>query len=177
MRRLTAAFRWFFRILFGSGLAQLEALEAPAERAEQPARKEPPPRVDREEAVREGALRTLAYLQGEGRLVDFLMEDIAPYTDDQVGAAVRSVHADCRRALERLCDLAPVLDAPEGEEVEVPEGFDPHAIRIVGNVAGQPPLRGVLQHRGWRATRVELPSLLPSQDPSILAPAEVEVRG
>src|SRR5215475_8944644 len=37
-------------------------------------------------------VRFLALLQREGRLVDFLLEDIQAYANDQVGAAVRDIH-------------------------------------------------------------------------------------
>ena len=34
-------------------------------------------------------------LQREGRLLDFLQEDLSAFDDAQIGAAVRSVHAHC----------------------------------------------------------------------------------
>src|SRR5262245_3785422 len=37
-------------------------------------------------------LRLLALLQREGRLLDFLLEDIQGYGNDQIGAAVRDIH-------------------------------------------------------------------------------------
>ena len=51
---------------------------------------------------------------------------------------------------------------------------DPARIKVVGNVAGAPPFRGVLRHRGWEATRLALPPL-PATGRTIVAPAEVEV--
>ena len=56
----------------------------------------------------------------------------------------------------------------------MPTGFDPGSVRLTGNVHGQPPFRGVLQHGGWRASQVSLPKTA-GVDPSILAPAEVEI--
>src|SRR5262245_34707500 len=44
-------------------------------------------------------LRLVTILQREGRLVDFFLEDIDDYTDQQVGAAVRDIHRNCRKAL------------------------------------------------------------------------------
>ena len=57
----------------------------------------------------------------------------------------------------------------------VERGFDPAAVRVTGNVHGEPPYRGVLRHPGWRSDGVKLPEQTGEADASILAPAEVEV--
>ena len=49
----------------------------------------------------------LSILQRDARLIDFLMEDISGYSDDQVGAAVRSLHEQSRAALARYITLSP----------------------------------------------------------------------
>ena len=121
----------------------------------------------------DAALRLLALLQHEGRLIDFLEEDIAGYSDAQVGAAVRSIHEGCRKVLRERITLQRVIDREDGASVDVPAGFDPAAIRITGNVAGTPPFRGTLQHAGWRAAKAALPES--TSDATILAPAEVEI--
>lgn len=121
------------------------------------------------------ALRLLGFLQQEGRIVDFLKEDIGAYGDAQVGAAVRAIHAGCRKALDERIELQRILDAEEGATVTVGEGFDPSAIRLSGNVTGTPPFQGTLQHAGWRAVRVTLPPAPDGSDPEVVAPAEVEI--
>lgn len=121
----------------------------------------------------DAALRLLALFQQEGRLVDFLLEDIAGYDDGQVGAAVRSIHAGCRAVLDERLKLERILGGEDGDTVEVPAGFDAAAVRVTGNVAGSPPFRGTLQHSGWRAVKISLPES--SGDVRIVAPAEVEV--
>jgi hypothetical protein len=121
------------------------------------------------------AVQLLALLQRDGRLVDFLREDIQPYDDAQIGAAVRTIHESCRQVLTEHLSVEPVLSGQEGDEVSVPEGFDPSAIRLIGNVSGEPPFRGVLRHAGWRTTQVKLPHQPSGQDPKIVAPAEVEI--
>ena len=126
------------------------------------------------EATMDRAVQLLALLQRDGRLVDFLMEDIAAYTDLQIGSAVRDVHAGCRRALDRYITLEAILDGREGEATTISQ-VNTAAVRLVGNVTGQPPFRGTLVHRGWRATRVELPPLGADSTRSIVAQAEVEV--
>lgn len=123
----------------------------------------------------DAAVQLLALFQRDGRLVDFLREDIQPYDDAQIGAAVRTIHESCRQVLIEHLTVEPVLNGQEGDEVTVPEGFDPSAIRLIGNVSGEPPFRGVLRHAGWRTTWVKLPDQPSGQDPQIVAPAEVEI--
>ena len=164
-------FVWFFSgapLLIGAILALLVGLQGGATSPAAPARSAGA------DGAADGALRLLALLQKEGRLVDFLEEDIQPYSDAQVGAAVRAIHAGCRKALHERMEIARVFPEDDGATVEVPTGFDPGSVRLTGNVHGQPPFRGVLQHGGWRASQVSLPKTA-GVDPAILAPAEVEI--
>jgi Domain of unknown function (DUF2760) len=121
-------------------------------------------------------LRVLAVLQRDGRLVDFLEEEIDGYSDAQIGAAVRDIHRGCRKSLRDYLTIEPVINAAEEERVSIPTDFDPAAIRLVGNVNGAPPFHGILKHHGWRVRSVHLP-LLPvaRDDTSVLSPAEVEI--
>lgn len=121
-------------------------------------------------------LRLLNYLQQGGRLIDFLKEDIAPFTDAQVGAAVRKVHQDCAQALEELVTLRPLRDEQEGATIQVPPGFNPAEIKVIGKVKGEPPFTGVLVHRGWKAHKRSLPKKGSDPMPEVICPAEVEVR-
>jgi hypothetical protein len=121
------------------------------------------------------AVQMLALLQRDGRLVDFISEDIAPYQDAQIGAAVRDVHESCRKVIEHYFVLEPVIASDEGQMVTVEPGFDPAAIKLIGNVTGKPPLRGQLRHRGWRVARVNMPPLPDGRGREIIAPAEVEI--
>jgi hypothetical protein len=57
----------------------------------------------------------------------------------------------------------------------VQEAIDPAAIKLIGNVTGQPPLRGLLRHRGWRVSAIHLPPLPDTTGRSVVAPAEVEI--
>src|SRR5579862_9532627 len=83
-------------------------------------------------------LRVLAVLQRDGRLVDFLEEDIDPYTDAQIGAAVRDIHRGCRKSLHEYLTIEPIIAGAEEQSVTVPTDFDPAAVRLVGNVNGSP---------------------------------------
>jgi hypothetical protein len=120
------------------------------------------------------ALRLLAFLQEEGRLVDFLTEDVSPYSDAQIGAATRGIHASCAKALREVVTLERVMPGAEDERVTLDSGFDAAAIRLVGNVSGQPPFHGTLRHAGWRASHVAVPPRA-GGDPFVVAPAEVEI--
>ena len=179
MRRLYLAFACFFAFLFGKRLppAALELAGVKPEKAlppppPPPAPKGPPP----EDLARAGAMQLLGALQREGRLVDFLMEPIDDYPDAQVGAAVRTIHRDCRKALAGTVRLEAVLEGQEETPVTVAAGFDPARVRIIGKVAGQPPFTGTLKHHGWAASDVKLPPLPePPSAALVVAPAEVEM--
>ena len=182
MGRIALAFGVFYRILFEADFAarirQVVEDRAPAPTAAPapaPA-PTPAPKVIEKRPLRSEALTLLSVLQREGRLVDFLKEDLSAYNDAQIGAAVRDVHRDCAAALERLFSLRPVRPDAEGASIEVPQGFDASRIRLTGNVAGPGPCRGALRHAGWEASKVELPEWSgPESSARVVAPAEVEV--
>jgi hypothetical protein len=121
-------------------------------------------------------LRVLALLQRDGRLIDFLEEDIDAYTDAQIGAAVRDIHCGCRKSLHEYLTIEPIMIEGEEARVMIAADFDPAEIRLIGNVDGAPPFQGVLKHHGWRVKEVHLPVLPAARDASsVLSPAEVEV--
>lgn len=172
-------FRAFFSLIFHGRIADdiLAEFAAPAAAPVRVTSAAPPPaeaRVETRVETNDRAAQILAILQRDGRLVDFLMEDLGAYSNEQVGAAVRDVHRGCRQALDKYATLAPVFDLVEGSTVTVDAGSDAARVKVVGNAAGSPPFRGVLRHRGWDATRLELPPL-PATGRSVLAPAEVEI--
>lgn len=132
-----------------------------------PAAPPPPPKPSGE------PLRLLALLQTEARLVDFLMEDVSGAGDAQVGQAVREIHKKAQQVLKDHLVLEEILSG-EGT-VTVPKGFDPSAVRVVGNVTGEPPFTGELQHPGWKVKEIKLPAKAEEQDPFVLQPAEVQL--
>ncbi len=125
---------------------------------------------------RDGSLALLALLQREGRLVDFLQEDIEEFDDADIGAAVRDIHRGCRKVLSDHLTLEAVMPGEEEDSVKVDEGFDPGEIKLVGDVKGEPPFKGVLRHHGWRVTESNFPKLSGDVDRNVLAPAQVEVQ-
>jgi hypothetical protein len=120
-------------------------------------------------------IRLLGLLQRDARLLDFLMENLSAYDDQQIGASVRDIQAKSQGVIRKHLTLEPVLGQEEGARVTVPVGFDPSAIRLVGNVSGQPPFHGTLQHAGWRVKAANLPQPNEGQDEFVLMPAEVEL--
>ena len=120
-------------------------------------------------------LHLFSLMQREGRLMDFLNEDLDGYDDAQIGSAVRSIHAGCRQLVQEYLNPEPVMDRHEGAVVEVPVDFDPGIIKLTGNVVGEPPFNGILRHKGWQVGKMKLPTLSGSQNAEIIAPAEVEI--
>jgi hypothetical protein len=175
LNRILLAFRCFFEILFHGALSAdaLGALKLSRREPAAPGPKGTPPAAPSRTPA-DGALQILTILQRDSRLVDFLMEDIASYSDDQVGAAVRELHDQCRDSLARYVALQPVIDGVEGTPVKAPSG-DPKAVRFIGNVPATPPSGGTLRHKGWRAAKVDLPGLAAKEDTTIIAPAEIEI--
>ncbi|MDL1982983.1 MAG: DUF2760 domain-containing protein [Deltaproteobacteria bacterium] len=120
-------------------------------------------------------LHLLSVFQREGRLMDFFSEDLNHYEDSQIGAAVRSIHESCKKVVDKAISPESVIDEKEGDEITIQQDFNPSAIKLTGNVTGEPPFKGIVRHRGWKAKRLEMPTLSGSQEPGIIAPAEVEI--
>lgn len=158
-----------FRLVFSADFARqvmsgLKALEP------KPAAPAPPP-----ERVHASGLVLLAALQREGRLIDFLQQEVAGFSDEEVGAAARVVHEGCRKVVRGYFEFEPARKEAEGATVTLPQGFDAQRVRLTGNVAGQPPFKGTLKHHGWVAKDIRMPALSDAMDPRVVAPAEVEL--
>lgn len=171
------AFRAFFALLFGGKLPEdLVSELGLAPKAPPPAPKPPPPPVVTPE---DGALQMLGMLQRDARILDFFMEDISAYTDEQIGAAAREVHGKTCQIIVRCFAPQPIIDAVEGSAVTAPPGdtaSGSQLVKFIGNVPASGKAKGgALRHRGWRATLATLPKLSAQQDLTILAPAEIEV--
>ena len=126
-------------------------------------------------AERRMFLHLFSMMQREGRLMDFLAEDLNQYEDSQIGSAVRAVHAGCLQIVREYLDPRPVLDQAEGENVVVDDDFDRGAVKLTGKVVGEPPFEGILRHKGWQVGKLKLPTLSGSQNTKIIIPAEVEL--
>jgi len=184
--RLWFAWLAFFRVLFdGAFAARVWGAQTPQALPPAPA----PPSAPKELAPApvapvspvkpdnsvDAALQLLALFQREGRLVDFLTQEIAPFGDAEIGATARVIHEGCRKALLSHATIVPLRSEEEEATVTLNAGFDPAEVKLTGNVQGAGPYRGVLRHRGWRAKKLALPEAVPGHDPTILCPAEVEL--
>ena len=179
------AFIAFFRVLFGRPLpasiapkqlpaGEPEVKERVVERVVEKVVVEKP-KTSVSQAQRDGALALLALLQREGRFVDFVRDSVEGASDADIGAAAREVHRGCRKVLDQHLSFEPVMPGEEEARVEVPKGFDPAEIRLIGEAKGEPPYKGTLRHHGWRVVDAKLPSLAEGVDRTVIAPAEVEL--
>ena len=166
-----AAFRAFFSLISGKFPEDIAREYGFVKASSIPAPPPPPPPVK----LSDGALQLLGILQRDSRLVDFLMEDISGYSDEQVGGAMRGVHEQCRVSLDRYLKLAPVIDGVEGTYTKLDSGGEKRT-KLIGNVpaSGKAP-GGVLRHKGWRAEKIDLPKTGAGEDLTIVAPAEIEI--
>jgi hypothetical protein len=172
LNRIALAFRSFFAILF-TGKRPVEVAQALGFTL---TRTQPvAPKPTAQARPQDGAVQILGILQRDARLIDFLMEDISAYSDEQVGAAVRSLHGQSRDSLNRYLRLAPVIDGVEGSFTKI-DTNDPASVKLLGNVpvSGKAP-GGLLRHKGWRAEKIDLPPIVSLASASIIAPAEIEV--
>ena len=178
--RLITAFKAFFGALFSGatadrvGQALLSVEPTPAEKTPK-TKKKPEPKTP-PKPVQSEAVALLAALQREARLVDFLMEPIDAYSDEQVGTAVRDIHRDSAKVLARLFEIKPIRDEEEGTQVELPTPLDAGVCQLVGNVSDTLPEKGELIHAGWAVERAELPTFSGSkQAAKVVAPVEIEL--
>lgn len=139
----------------------------------------PPVQESAETGLATDALVLTSLLQEKGRLLDFLMDDITAYSDAQVGAAARVIHQGCKSVLLDAFAPTAVSEVAEQSAITLDPDFDKSAYRLSGNVVGEPPYNGVLEHKGWRPTQCKLPEyqgILSSAEDYVFAPAQVGVR-
>src|ERR1043165_4490774 len=126
------AFRAFFALLFGGKLPE-DIVDELGLAPKAPPPPPPPPAVKPED----GALQLLGILQRDARVLDFFMEDIGPYSDEQIGSAARDVHTKTSQILVRYFAPQPVIDAVEGSAVNAPTGdvvSGAALVKFIGNV-------------------------------------------
>ncbi len=68
-----------------------------------------------------------------------------------------------------------VLGGNEGDNTTVQKGFDPSAIRVIGNVTGEPPFTGAIQHPGWLREGAETRNAARRSRRARTQPAEVQI--
>jgi hypothetical protein len=175
--RIPIAFGAFFRSLGNADFAaRVDTGRQPGAQPEAPPAAQPAPAAPvLRDISPDAALQLLALLQREARLIDFTQENLANYSDADIGAAARVVHEGCVKVLREHFTIEPVRQEAEGSRITLEQGFDAGAVRLTGNVVGQAPFTGSLSHRGWRVAEVRLPKLAEAHDATVLVPAEVEL--
>lgn len=188
--RLIQAIKVFFKIVFSGEYArsvkalpdlngQIASLQNQIDKREAEAQlkreQEKHKKQNNQDELSGGALALLTLLQKEARFVDFVQENVDAIDDARMGAVSRLVHKDLARTFKQYVKLEPVLDSVEGQQVEIAAGFDTSEIRLSGNVDKESPVTGVLRHRGWMVSHLNLPKKVASANQAVLLPAEVEI--
>ena len=132
------------------------------------------PLVD-EKGVPAAAYQILFMFQKEGRLLDFLMEDISGVDNEDLGGAIRPIHEGCKQILRDRLIIEPVLAQAEGETVQLGQTVDSNSFKLTGNVPVQGPYSGTLIHSGWRLKTCKMPELVSGWKGDVIVPAEVEI--
>ena len=181
-RRVAFAFRCFFALLF-KGIVPADIVEVVAPSAPLGAAARPAATVATAGPLAavavddpgDRAIQLLALFQRDGRLVDFLFEDIAAYGDAQIGAAVREVHASCRRVIDRYLPIEPILADLEGQTTRwappwTPPRSSSSATWASRRATSAPCATAAGASAGWRCRR-----LAASAARQVVTPAEVEI--
>jgi len=120
-------------------------------------------------------LRILALLQQEAKFVDFILDDLSQATPTQIADYVKQMQPKAKETLQKYLKIDTVIAETEGQETTVPVGFDPSTIRVLGNVTGNPPFKGSVDHPGLKVTELKLPPVPEGQNLFVLQPAEVQL--
>ncbi len=136
--------------------------------------------VSSSDSCNAAVVQFLARLQEKGRLVDFIMDDIAAYDNESVGAAARIVHQGCCEVIKECFTIEAVHPGAEMEEISLADNYDSNSYRLVGRVPDSAPFNGQVQHRGWKTTSVKLPQVIEDGEQvkiasTIIAAAEVVI--
>jgi hypothetical protein len=121
-----------------------------------------------------GAIQILSELQKEGRLVDFLEENLSDYEDDEIGSSVRSIHEGCKKVMDKVLEKEKLVDQEEESSIRVNKDYNATQIKLSGRVSETFPQKGILVHPGWKAKNLKL-SVRPKASSDILCPAEIEI--
>lgn len=176
LRRLALAWGLFLRIVLNGRKAAEFAGRLSDGNSSQPA----PPAPDLPAAVNypnngDAAIILLSLLQQEGRLVDFLQQELTGFEDAEIGGVARSVHEGCRKVLRSYMTIEPIRQEEEGASLTLQPGFDSKRFKLTGSVPGAGQVQGVLRHRGWIASEVSLPQAQNASAAMIVCPAELEL--
>ncbi len=170
MGKFSNAFKAFFTVLKGNEMPTIkEDQNKQLESGKEDSKKEERLR----DKFDEGAIYALLLLQREGRLIDFLRENIDAYEDEQIGAVVREIHTGCNKVLSDNFNVQAIFDSPEGESIEIAADFDPSEIKFTGEVPETAPYNGKLEHKGWIVKEIKLAARTGKGNTKVICPAEI----
>ena len=71
--------------------------------------------------------------------------------------------------------IEPIIDNDEGKTVILDKNLDSSSIRFVGNIPASRPDEAILRHKGWKVSKINLPTRNDVADPNVIQAAEVEI--
>lgn len=126
----------------------------------------------RETLISDDLLVFLRLLQEEGRLIDFLKQDITTYDDSQVASASRVVHRGCSSIINKYLSIATVIDSEENSTIDFPKDLLDGSIKVQGKNGEK--IRVI--HQGWKLISANIPEIVRDLDAEelLIVPAEGE---
>ncbi len=137
------------------------------------------PKITTPKSSNDQAILLLTLLQEKGRLLDFLMEDVSTYSDEEIAGAARVIHQGCKDVVKDCFNPEAVCTDEESTKITLEEGYAVSDYKIVGNIDGTAPYSGTLVHKGWKAGKINLPVLNKTYEgieKPVIIPAEIEIQ-
>ncbi len=132
---------------------------------------------------RDDGSKSLLYLvssmQEKGRLLDFVMDDISTYSDEDVGRVARVVHQGVREVFDNTMNIKSIHNGAEGEKISFNDEVDFSTYKLIGTGTKKPPFSGTVAHKGWKAGKISIPNIsLTENDPQnmVVQAVEIEVK-
>ena len=132
------------------------------------------PKLEDHSSLDECACALLSLLQKEARLIDFIQEDLSDVDDQQMGSVSKLIHKDLNRVFSQYVKIEAVADVNEGESIHIAEGYSNREFKLIGNVDVKAPFDGVLRHKGWLVSKMNLPKRAKKDQTRVIMAAEVE---
>ncbi len=129
----------------------------------------PPPKPSGE------AVRLLGILQREARLIDFLMENITPYSDEQVGAVRAGYSPEGTSRDQEACPVGAGFAPGRRSRRDGPDRVRSLSDSIGRKCDRPTSIQGYIGTRRLRTKSFDIPKPAEGQDEFVLMPAEVEL--
>ena len=77
--------------------------------------------------------------------------------------------------MDKHFKIQALVDSAEGENIEIPKGYDPAHFALSGELKGEGPFSGSLVHKGWISKELNLPERSKDAAVAVICPAEVDL--